>query len=504
MSRLQQVRKATKQALKARIALAAPAGGGKTYTALVMAQVLADSGRILVIDTERESASLYADLFDFDTLPWEAPFDPRELADAIVEAGETYAVVIVDSLSHWWIGEGGTLAIVDAAGARAKGNSYAGWKEGTPAQNDMIDGILRTKAHVIATMRSKAEYVLEVGSNGKTMPRRIGMAPIQREGIEYEFTVTAELDYEHNIVVDKTRCHLLAGRMFKGPKAVEMAELLKGWLEAGEPPVDRAAVDSLVARMNALVEDERKACKSAFFARFGRPEQLLANMLGAAEALIASFENDTPPPPAAPAPLPNQGEGTDGATTEGMIGQAAAAVPEEVAGQTIQPGDAPEPEPATTAASPQPEDHQGAAASPPAGGPTFDELVRALPQDLAESIREGEKAIRDRGVTPKSKEHVDEAMALVAEAEKAQTKRAQQVVIAINAGTKVAWGRPATDDERHQLLLTFTGGAVSSAKKVTAPMLTAIKATVRDWQNGVIKVEQLLGGEYAIRESVAS
>ncbi|MDQ3107838.1 MAG: ATP-binding protein [Actinomycetota bacterium] len=499
MSRLQQAHKATKQALKARIALAAPAGGGKTYTALTMARVLADGGQILVIDTERDSASLYADLFDFDSLPWDPPFDPRELAAAVVEAGEKYAVVIVDSLSHFWMGEGGTLSVVDAAGARAKGNSYAGWKEGTPAQNDMIEGLLRTRAHVIATMRSKSEYVLEQGSNGKTVPRRIGMAPVQRDGIEFEFTVTAELDYEHNIIVDKTRCHLLAGRMFSGPKAEEMTLLLKGWLNDGEPPADRVMVEELVARMNALDEEQRKACKAAFVATFGRPEQLLARSLADAAALISKFEDDPTTPPATAATTPNQGDGSDGAATEGTAGQAAAAVPEEAPAQTMPAGDAP----ASAAASPPPED-QAAAAAPPADGPTFLERLGDLPADLAVSVRQGEVAVRARGVVPKSQEHVDETVKLLDDAEKAQIKRAQQVVLSINAGATANWHRLATDDERHQLLHAFTGGAVSSAKKVTGEQLKALRRQIRDWQNGAVFVDATLDGGYLLRESVAS
>src|SRR5690606_15977443 len=111
-----------------------------------------------------------------------------------------------------------------------RGNSFAGWKEGTPAQNDMVAALLNAPCHIVATMRSKTEYVLEADSRGKQVPRKIGMAPIQRAGIEYEFTVTADLDYEHTLLVDKTRCRDLAGKMFKLGHTVEMAETLRDWL----------------------------------------------------------------------------------------------------------------------------------------------------------------------------------------------------------------------------------------------------------------------------------
>ncbi len=116
----------------------------------------------------------------------------------LVEQGDDYEVIVVDSLSHYWEGEGGTRDIVDAAAARARGNSFAGWKEGTPAQNDMIMGLLTAPCHVVVTMRSKTEYVLEE-RNGRQVPRKVGMAPIQRAGLEYELTVTADLDYEQPV-----------------------------------------------------------------------------------------------------------------------------------------------------------------------------------------------------------------------------------------------------------------------------------------------------------------
>lgn len=227
------IEKAVRRGNKARVALAAPAGGGKTYTALTLAQELAGGGDILVIDTERGSASLYADAFDFQTIKWEPPYDPRELAKLLGEVGSAFAVIVVDSLSHFWMGEGGTLDIVDAAGARARGNSYAGWKEGTPAQAEMVDAMLNSPAHVIVTMRSKTEYILEQ-RNGKNVPTKVGMAPVQRDGIEYEFTVTCDLDIEHRLMVGKTRCSVLAGKVYKAGHAAEMGTTLRDWLDGAE------------------------------------------------------------------------------------------------------------------------------------------------------------------------------------------------------------------------------------------------------------------------------
>lgn len=260
MSRFK-IEKAVRRGNKARVALAAPAGGGKTYTALILAKELAEGGDVLVIDTERGSASLYADQFEFQTIKWEPPYDPRELAKLLAEVGRQFSVIVVDSLSHFWMGEGGTLDIVSDAGAKAKGNTYAGWKEGTPAQTEMVDAMLNCPAHVLVTMRSKTEYVLEQ-RNGKNVPTKVGMAPVQRDGIEYEFTVTAEMDVEHRLMVAKSRCSVLEGKVFKAGHAAEMGKVLHDWLDGAEaeastrPPV--AAVPDPPRPSEASASDEKR------------------------------------------------------------------------------------------------------------------------------------------------------------------------------------------------------------------------------------------------------
>lgn len=497
-------RKATKDQEKLRMALDGPPGGGKTWTSLIIGTYLAEreGGRIAVIDSERSSAKKYARDFDFDhlTLP---DNDPRTYASAVraaIEAG--YAVIIIDSLSHAWEG---TLDMKDRVSRQSQsGDSFGAWRTVTPVHNELVDTILRAPAHVIATMRTKVEYLVDPTNPDKSKRvQKVGLKPVQREGVDYEFDVVGELDQENSLVITKTRCSALSGAVIHRPD-VALAKTLHEWLTDGEPVVDKETAALFKKRMDALDEEPRRACKAAFLAAFGRPEQVLARAAADASALIRTFEGENPTPPVPPADTtPNQGDGADGATTEGMPDTAAATSSGEVPAQTMPAGDAPEPDPASPEAPPPPED-QGAAASPPADGPTFTERLRELPVDLAQNVVAGEKAILQRGVEAKSQQHVDETLAVLADAEKAQVKRARDVVLAINAGAKTVWGRAATDDERHQLLLTFTNGGVASAKKVTAEQLKAIKGRVRDWQNGAISLEPTLGGEYAIREAVAS
>lgn len=247
--------RATRQQAKARVAIDGPSGAGKTWTALQWATILAGPEPVAVIDTEHGSASLYADQFTFDTLNWAPPYDPNKLADILpTVATHGYGAVVIDSLSHFWQGEGGTLDLADAAGARAKGNSFAGWKVATPAFRALVDTILAAPLHVLVTMRTKTEWVLEEDSRGKKVPRRIGMAPVMRDGIEYEFQVVAELDLEHRFVVTKSRCSILADAVIMPGKSADPARAFAEWLSGGEPAPVVDPADVAVPKTAAMTE----------------------------------------------------------------------------------------------------------------------------------------------------------------------------------------------------------------------------------------------------------
>lgn len=232
--------KATKAQRKGRIALIGPSGAGKTYTALEIAAGL--GGKTALIDTENRSASLYADRFEFDTLQLDT-FAPETYVAAIQAAEQAgYDNIIIDSLSHAWMGKDGALEQVDKAAARSRsGNSFAAWRDVTPKHNALVDALVRCKAHVIVTMRAKTEYVIEqVQRNGRTVsePRKIGLAPVQRDGLEYEFDIVADMDYENRFIVSKTRLADLTGEVIAKPTA-ELGERIKAWLTDGAPEPER-------------------------------------------------------------------------------------------------------------------------------------------------------------------------------------------------------------------------------------------------------------------------
>ena len=225
-----QFKPATREASYARIALSGPSGSGKTYTALALATALSDN--VAVIDTERGSASKYVGLnaWAFDTVQPDS-FSPKSLVDILgAAAGGNYGAVVVDSLSHYWMGVDGMLEQADRHAVR--GNTFAGWKEVRPDERRMIDALVSYPGHVIVTMRSKTEYVIEENERGKKTPRKVGMKPEQRDGIEYEFDVVGDMDHDNTLTVVKSRIHTLAKAVIPMP-GEEFAHQIRDWLSDG-------------------------------------------------------------------------------------------------------------------------------------------------------------------------------------------------------------------------------------------------------------------------------
>jgi len=227
-----QFRRAVKRDAKVRLAISGPSGSGKTYTLLRIATEL--GGPIALVDTERGSAAKYADLFEFDTLPLES-FSP-DLVPGLIETtvAQGYRALIIDSFSHFWSGTDGELDQVDKMKKRMRDNGFAAWNEVTPKHNRMIDAMLGAPLHILLGMRVKTEWVTEIDERtGKTKPRKIGLAPIMRDGIEYEFDVCGDMDQENTLQVTKARCPKLSGELFPKP-GKELADVLKEWLGSQE------------------------------------------------------------------------------------------------------------------------------------------------------------------------------------------------------------------------------------------------------------------------------
>ena len=224
-------RKAQRKQAKLRLAITGPAGSGKTYSALLLAFGL--GGKIAMIDTENGSGDLYSSLGDYDICGLSAPYAPQRYLQLIREAEQAkYDIIIIDSLSHAWSGQGGLLDSQNRlAESKYRGNSYAAWREITPIQNLLVDGLIASPCHIIATMRSKTEYVQAENERGRTEIRKVGLAPVQREGIDYEFGTVFDLSPNHLANVSKDRTGIFDGNVFEINQ--ETGKTLRKWLDAG-------------------------------------------------------------------------------------------------------------------------------------------------------------------------------------------------------------------------------------------------------------------------------
>lgn len=233
-------KRATKAAAKLRLGLIGPAGSGKTMTALRIAKGL--GGRIAVIDTERGSASLYHGErgLDFDVMELDS-YEVERFVEAIQDAADGgYATLIIDSLSHAWAGKGGILEFVDKAGKRNQGGgNFGAWRDATPRHNGLVDAILGAPLHVICTLRSKVEYVVE-NVGGRNQVRKVGLQPVQRDGLEYEFTVVGDVTQEHDLIVTKTRAAFLKDAVIR-EAGEDLGKQLAAWLSDGTAPAPAPA-----------------------------------------------------------------------------------------------------------------------------------------------------------------------------------------------------------------------------------------------------------------------
>ncbi|MBB1074511.1 AAA family ATPase [Rhodoferax sp. 4810] len=227
-------RKAERKQSKLRLAICGPSGSGKTYSALLIAQGLTPNGRIALVDTERGSGELYSNITDYDVAQLTPPYTPQryiDLINASIKSG--YEVLIIDSISHAWTGDGGVLDMHSKASTATR-NSFTAWRDVTPKHNSMVDAIIGAPLHVIVTMRTKTAYEM-TDENGKKKPMKIGLAPIQRDGMEYEFTTVFDLAIEqHLATASKDRTGIFDGQHFV--PSVETGFLLRNWLESGAQP----------------------------------------------------------------------------------------------------------------------------------------------------------------------------------------------------------------------------------------------------------------------------
>lgn len=202
-----ELRKSERKKAKIKLALQGSAGSGKTYSSLLIAIGLNDGEftKTAIIDTENGSADLYAYLGNYNVVSMDPPYSPERYIEAInLCEGAGMEVIIIDSISHCWD------YLLDVH-SNMPGNSFTNWGKITPRQNAFVNKILQSNSHIISTMRVKQDYVLNQ-KNGKMVPEKVGLKAIQRNDLDYEFTIVFDLDIAHQVKASKDRTGLFIDR----------------------------------------------------------------------------------------------------------------------------------------------------------------------------------------------------------------------------------------------------------------------------------------------------
>jgi hypothetical protein len=295
------LKKAERKKAKLKLGMSAPSGAGKTLGALFIAYGLMKEkypklpeselwAKIAIIDSENGSGELYANsekagiqIGEYNAITLVAPFTPEKYIEGITLCHqEGIEVCIIDSTTHLWAGVGGLLEQQNNATKRS-GNSYTAWRDVTPSHNRFIDTMLQTDVHIIATMRSKTDYVQEKDPNtGKTVVKKVGMNPVQRDGMEYEFTAFLEIDAEHNAFGSKDRTGIVDQQFVK--ITPEIGRQFMKWLESGADEntptkviaesknvegTDEKLIDvkTIIAEIDAIAKEKATKNKDVTFAK---------------------------------------------------------------------------------------------------------------------------------------------------------------------------------------------------------------------------------------------
>lgn len=229
-----------------------PSGSGKTFSSLLIAKgLVGEWSKICVIDTENHSADLYSHLGNYNVLTLGKPFTPEAYNQAIDLCEKSgIQAIIIDSLSHEWEGEGGILDIHSSM----VGNSFTNWSKVTPRHNALVQRILQSDCHVIATFRTKQDYVLS-DKNGKMVPEKVGLKSVTKDGMDYEFTTVFDLDIHHNANCTKDRTGLFANVPHK--LNVETGTKILNWCEGKTLTMEEAfepSLEEMVAAAKTIEE----------------------------------------------------------------------------------------------------------------------------------------------------------------------------------------------------------------------------------------------------------
>lgn len=277
------------------IGLAGGTGSGKSFSAMRMASGIAGGKPFAVIDTESRRALHYADSFAFDHAELRAPFRPDVYADAIVEADKAgYPVIVVDSMSHVWAGDGGVLDWQESEVDRMAGDDWkkreavkmAAWIKPKMSHKHMVQKLLQVRAHLILCFRAE-EKIEMVKQDGKMVivPKKSltglsGWIPVCEKNLPFELTASILLTADAPGIPKPIKLQEQHRALFRldAPIDEESGKRIAAWAAGGASKiVDYAAtlnaaftLDELAAAWKAIPKDEqathlaaKDACKKA-------------------------------------------------------------------------------------------------------------------------------------------------------------------------------------------------------------------------------------------------
>jgi hypothetical protein len=224
-----QLQTASRKKVKIKMNIASPSGFGKTYSSLQLGiGITGNWEKIAVIDTENDSASLYSHLGPFKTLRLDAPYTPDRYIEAIETCEKAgMELIIIDSITHVWKGQGGILEYQNSLGGR-----YQDWAKATPLYQKWLNKILQSNCHIITTNRKKQAYNMITEGN-RTKVEKIGLEDEIRESYDYEVMLAFDIvNKNHMAKASKDRTGLFVNL----PEFVitpETGRMILNWCQSG-------------------------------------------------------------------------------------------------------------------------------------------------------------------------------------------------------------------------------------------------------------------------------
>jgi AAA domain len=271
-----QFKPAIRESVGLLIGLAGASGSGKTFSAMRLAMGMAGDKPFCVIDTEAGRAKHYADQFKFDHGDLAPPFSPERYAEAIAAAdAQKYPVIVVDSMSHSWEGDGGVLDMHEAELERMAGDDFrkreavkmAAWIKPKMQHKKMVQQLLQIRAHLILCFRAEEKIEMVRGDDGKMkiVPKQSltginGWTPICDKRLPYELTASILLTADNPGCPKPIKLQAQHRAMFPldVPINEEAGKKIAQWAGGGKPQeaapsaaaMDVNLVNAFIAKLN--------------------------------------------------------------------------------------------------------------------------------------------------------------------------------------------------------------------------------------------------------------